>query len=172
MSHLCTICSSGLFTTSFLCASAAYRFLLFWSCSGHVVHCPLSMALPTTRGTLPSDPEFLLEYLDNLPNEPESDDDFEGFLEPDDGPIAHRSGHDYYEPSSSLQRSHSLDSLLDQGELITDSPLPEASPSSPMQGQYASGSPLASPSLTHLSLPRTSQVFYIVYYYFFKYKWE
>ena len=38
-----------------------------------------------SRTTLPS---FLLEYMEELPNESDSDHDFEGYLEPEDGPCA------------------------------------------------------------------------------------
>lgn len=108
-----------------------------------------------------SDPEFLLDYLDNLSNEPESDDDFEGYLEQDDRPIAYHSGHNYYELLLSWQRSRSLDNLLDQDELITDFLLPEASPSSPMQGQHASGSP------SLISLPPELLRYFTVSFFFF-----
>ena len=40
------------------------------------------------RDTLPSDTSFLLEYLEQLPYESDSDGDkFEGYLGPDDGPV-------------------------------------------------------------------------------------
>ena len=40
------------------------------------------------RDTLPFDPSFLLEYLEQLPYEWDSDDDeFEGYLGPDDSPV-------------------------------------------------------------------------------------
>ena len=39
-----------------------------------------------SRSTLPSDPTFLLEYMDELPNELDSDDDFDGYLKPEEGP--------------------------------------------------------------------------------------
>ena len=48
-------------------------------------HAPISMAC---RDTLPSDTSFLLEYLEQLPYESDSDgDEFEGYLGPDDGPV-------------------------------------------------------------------------------------
>ena len=40
-----------------------------------------------SRRTLSSDPEFLLEFMHDLPDESDSDDDFDGYLEPDDGPV-------------------------------------------------------------------------------------
>ena len=36
---------------------------------------------------LPSNPEFLLEYMRDLPDEGESDDDFDGYLDTDEGPV-------------------------------------------------------------------------------------
>ena len=39
---------------------------------------------------LPSDPEFLLDFMREIPDEGESDDDFEGYLDEDDGPIVVR----------------------------------------------------------------------------------
>ena len=52
------------------------------------------MALTRFNDTLPSDQEFLLEYLNNVPSEFDSDEEFEGYLEPDDRPIDYRFGHD------------------------------------------------------------------------------
>ena len=68
------------------------------------------------RDTLPSDPSFLLEYLEQLPYESDSDgDEFEGYLGPDDGPVVIRAidsaGYEDQEPESPTYRSRSLDSL-------------------------------------------------------------
>ena len=41
-----------------------------------------------SRAALPSDPDFLLDLMHDLPDESESDDDFDGYLEPEDGPVA------------------------------------------------------------------------------------
>lgn len=102
-----------------------------------------------SRGTLPSDPDFLLDFMHDLPDESDSDDDFDGYLEPEDGPIAYRNASELEdaETSSLRHRSRSLQDLseLEQGtELLRESPLSEVSHSpSPMQGEHASGSPLA-----------------------------
>ena len=114
------------------------------------------------RASLRSDPDFLLEYIDELPDESGSDEEFDGYLGPDDGPIATHSGLNYDRYSPSLHRSRSLDSLTEAERETgcpsspTESPLPAMSPSpSPMQGQHASGSPLSMGSPTH-SQPSTN----------------
>ena len=117
------------------------------------------MSTHTSRTSLSSDPEYLLRCIDDMPDELESDDEFDGYLAPDDGPVAVRSGHDI----PSLRRSRSLDSLLDaesEGEAVCETPLPGTSPSlSPMQGQHASGSPLStSPTHAHESTTTSNQV--------------
>ena len=79
------------------------------------------------RDTLPSDTSFLLEYLEQLPYESDSDgDEFEGYLGPDDGPVIIRAI-DYagYEDQkqSPPYRSRSLDSLIVMSQEC-ESPLP------------------------------------------------
>ena len=101
------------------------------------------------RRTLSSDPQFLLDLMHDLPDESDSDDDFDGFLEPEDGPVAYR--REEFEErgrrSCSRRRSHSLESLTEIGQgpsPDSESPLAGMSPSySPMQGHHSSGSPLA-----------------------------
>ena len=92
---------------------------------------------------LPSDPDLLLEYLHDIPDESDSDDDFDGYLDAEEGPVAYRSMAEFEEESAlASRRSLSLDDL-------SESPLSEMSPShSPMQGEHASGSPLAGDSST------------------------
>ena len=43
-----------------------------------------------SHGTLPSDPEILLDIMHDLPDESDTDDDFDGYLEPEDSPVAYR----------------------------------------------------------------------------------
>ena len=87
--------------------------------------------------TLPSDPSFLLEYLEQLPYESDSDgDEFEGYLGPDNDPIIIRgidsADSEGQEPHSPPYRSHLLDNLTVMGQEC-ESPLPSISPSlSPM----------------------------------------
>ena len=95
------------------------------------------------RSHLPSDPAFLLEYMQDLPVESDSDGEFDGYLEADDG--ANGDTHDEA-ATTPLRRSHSLDILqaVDEAASLPESPLAGASPSlSPMQGESSSGSPLA-----------------------------
>ena len=87
--------------------------------------------------SLPFDSSVLLEYLEQLPYESDSDgDEFEGYLGPDDGPVIihaiDSAGYEDQEPRSPPYRSHSLDSLTVMGQEC-ESPLPSISPSlSPM----------------------------------------
>ena len=90
-----------------------------------------------SRTYLPSsNADFLLQYMEDLSDSSGSEDEFEGYLDPEDGPVAYRR----QEEETPIQRSQSLDDL-------TESPLAVRSPThSPMQGDYASGSPLQSSS--------------------------
>ena len=105
-----------------------------------------------SRGTLPSDPEILLDIMHDLPDESDSDDDFDGYLEPEDGPIAYRNPSELEEVETT-RRSQSLQDLSEleqRQELQSESPLSGLSHSpSLMEGQHASGSPLAGGSPTH-----------------------
>ena len=96
---------------------------------------------------LSSDPEFLLELMQELPDESESEDEFDGYLDPEDGPIILRRSDRDEELDSPLTRSRSLDSLHEARGLLDhdlESPLIGSSPSlSPMQ--VAGGSPTHSP---------------------------
>ena len=97
-----------------------------------------------SRTRLPSNADFLLQYMEELSG---SDDEFDGYLDPEEGPVAYRQ-----EDETPLSRSQSLD------DLAAESPLGGRSPSlSPMQGQYESGSPLRSSSPS-LSSSRTRAV--------------
>ena len=82
------------------------------------------------RVTLPFDPSFLLEYLEQFPYESDSDDDeFEGYLGPDDGPVIicgiNSAGYEDQKPHFPPCRSHSLDVMGKEYE----SPFPSISPS-------------------------------------------
>ena len=116
---------------------------------------------------LPSDPSFILEYMEDMPSESDSDDDFEGYLEPEDGPVAYRAAADIAmmekeDACMPIRRSRSMDSFTAEESALPESP---KSPShSPMEGQHSSGSPLTSPSLIpHQRLSPSSRVsLYIV----------
>ena len=57
----------------------------------------------TVRQCLPSDPDFLPRYIDELPDDADSDFEFEGYLDEYEGPVACTSQDD------ELQRLPSLD---------------------------------------------------------------
>ena len=121
--------------------------------------------------TLPSDSEFLVALISELEDESESEDEFDGWLDEDDGPRVVRSCNDVRSdrsPAALHQRSLSLDSmdaLADNDFLSPESPL-ELSPShSPRHAQeHASSSsspmqlasPFHSPMQTGLALPTTT----------------
>ena len=46
---------------------------------------------------LPSDPDVLLEYLHDLPDESDSDEDFDGYLDAEEGPVVYRSTAEFEE---------------------------------------------------------------------------
>ena len=86
-----------------------------------------------------------LDLLNDLPDESDSDDEFDGYLEPEDGPVAYRSAAEL----QASPRSRSLEDLRELEHGFTESPLRGLSPSlSPMQGPDASGSRLAGGSPT------------------------
>ena len=106
-----------------------------------------------SHATLSSDPEHLLEFMRDLPDESDSEDDFDGYLGPDDGPVAYRSVEETQEEAHSplVRYSRSLDDLTEIDEAAPESPFAGLSPSpSPMQGEHASGSPLAGDSPSHM----------------------
>ena len=116
-----------------------------------------------SRAALPSDPELLLDLMHDLPVDSDSDDEFDGNLEPEDGPVVFRSAAELDDDAYTL-RSQSLQDLTELEEaseerliLQTESPLLRLSPSlCPMQGQHASGSPLAGGSPTQPSTAANS----------------
>ena len=115
------------------CALVCPRIFFYLFYPGFFVthfHAPISMAC---SDTLPSDPSFLLMYLEQLQYESDSDgDEFEGYLGPDDGSVIIRaidsSDYEDQEPQSPPYRSCSLDSLTVIGQEC-ESPLPSISPS-------------------------------------------
>ena len=98
--------------------------------------------------------------MQELPDESESEDEFDGYLDPEDGPIMLRRSDRDEELDSPLTRARSLDSLHEARGLLDqdlESPLIGSNPSlSPMQ--VAGGSPTHSPmqqTATQLE-PRTA----------------
>ena len=69
--------------------------------------------MASRRGVgLPSEPEFLLELMQELPDESESEDEFDGYLDPEDGPIMLRRSDGDEELDSPLTRARSLNSSV------------------------------------------------------------
>ena len=101
------------------------------------------------RQCLPSDPDFLLRYIDELPDDADSDFEFEGYLDEDEGPVACTSQDDELQCSPSLD---SVEAERDESPLVVASATSHSLPPraretmssslSPMQGEVASGSPL------------------------------
>ena len=122
------------------------------------------MAIRRFHVILPSDPDFLLHYIDEIAEESGSDEEFDGYLGPEDSPVTYLSSHnlDFQDNGNTpLTRSRSIDSLAElqhEQPLHTESPLPYVSLSpSPMYGEHASGSPLAA-SPTHSYTDSVCQV--------------
>ena len=92
--------------------------------------CSLSaFSTMASRAALPSDPEFLLDLMHNLPVDSDSDDEFDGYLEPEDGPVVFRSAAElddeaYTLRSQSLQDLTELEEASEEGLILqTESPL-------------------------------------------------
>ena len=111
-----------------------------------------------SRAKISSDPAVLLEYMEGLSCNSQSDDDFDGYLWPEDGRVACASVPEVVEREglcSPVRRSLSTDDLT----AAEVSKFPESQITSsvlPMQGQYSSGSPL---SLTSETNSRYSTLF-------------
>ena len=103
---------------------------------------------------LPSDPERLLELLDGLSDESDSGDEFDGYLDASDVPVALR-GSEQWVLESTPSRSRSADSLVDavsesEMHISPFSPSPLSSPMqlSSVQLQDAASQPLPPTTLT------------------------
>ena len=89
------------------------------------------MAANKQRANLPSDPEVLLEIMQELPDDSGSEDEFDGYLDEDDGPIVLRASDrcsDESCTSAQLPRSRSVASLRETAVAL-ESPLPCSNPS-------------------------------------------
>ena len=116
------------------------------------------MASRGGRG-LPSDPEFLLELMQELPDESKSEDEFDGYLDPEDGPIMLRRSDVDEELNSPLTRARSLDSLNEARGLLdqdVDSPLLGSSPSLSQMRQAAAPPIQLEPRTAALTSPTHS----------------
>ena len=109
-----------------------YYGLLLFLCRRTTLFSPLFLLVMAARRTLSSDPQFLLDLMHDLPDESDSEDDFDGYLEPDDGPVAYR--REEFEERGrrccSRRRSYSLESLTEIGQ----GPAPDLE--SPLAGCY------------------------------------
>ena len=104
------------------------------------------MAANKQRANLPSDPEVLLEIMQELPDDSGSEDEFDGYLDEEDGPIVLRASgrcSDESYTSAQLPRSRSVASLRET-VVALESPLPALSPSGPAH----SADGLESPTLS------------------------
>ena len=63
-----------------------------------------------SRDYIPSNPKYLLEVLNNLPEESDSDSDFDGYLDPEDGPVVSHIA-EYENTLSPRACSHLLEDL-------------------------------------------------------------
>ena len=106
-----------------------------------------------SRAKISSVPAVVLEYMEGLSCNSESDDDFYGYVGPEDGPVACATVPEVVEREglcSSVSRSLSTDDLT-AAEVSELSESPFTSSVSPMQGQHSSGSPLSLTSETNSS---------------------
>ena len=106
-----------------------------------------------SRAKISSDPAVLLEYMEGLSCDSESDDDFDGYLGPEDGSVTCATVPEVIKRGglcSPLRRSLSADDLT-AAEVSELSESPFTSSVSPMQGQHSSGSPLSLTSETNSS---------------------
>ena len=98
-----------------------------------------------SRAKISSDPAVLLEYMEGLSCDSESDDDFDGYRGPEDGPIACATVPEVVERKglcSPVRRSLSTDDVtFAEVSELPESPFTNCV--SPMQGQNSSGSPLS-----------------------------
>ena len=151
-------------------SSGRRRIVATTSCCFFCMHTTGTMASFRAR-TLPSDPEYLLAFMSQLGDESDSEDEFDRWLNEDDGPqVVRERCTDNVEdsPASIQQRSVSLNSL----DLAYERPLAELSPthspmllsrtSSPQQLQPTSPShsslmQLGSPSHSSLVQPTAGQ---------------
>ena len=119
----------------------------------HTLSLCFLLSFMASQAQISSDPAVLLEYMEVLSCDPESDNDFDGYLGPEDGPVACATVPEVVEREglcSSVWRSLSTDDLT--AEEVSELPeSPFTSSVSPMQGQHSSRSPLLLTSETNSS---------------------
>ena len=119
----------------------------------HTLSLCFLLSFMASRGKISSDPAVLLEYMEGLSCDSESDDDFERYLGPEDGPVACTTVPEVVEREglcSPVRRPLSTDDLT-TAEVSELPESPFTSSVSPMQGQHSSGSPLSLTSETNSS---------------------
>ena len=111
----------------------------------HTLSLCFLLSFMASRAKISSDPAVLLEYsMEVLSCDSDSDDDFDGYVGPEDGPVACATVPEVVEREglcSLVCRSLSTDDLT-AAEVSELPESPFTSSVSPMQGQHSSGSPL------------------------------
>ena len=119
----------------------------------HTLSLCFLLSFMASRAKISSDPAILLEYIEGLSCDSESDNDFDGYLGPEDGPVACATVPEVIEREglcSPVRRSLSTDDLT-AAEVSELPESPFTSSVSPMQGQHSSRSPLSPTSETNSS---------------------
>ena len=121
----------------------------------HTLSLRFLLSFMASRAKISCDPAVLLEYniMEVLSCDSETDDDFDGYVGPEDGPVACATVPEVVEREglcSSVWRSLLTDNLT-AAEVSELPELPFTSSVSPMQGQHSSGSPLSLTSETNSS---------------------
>ena len=111
----------------------------------HTLSLCFLLSFMASRAKISCEPAVLLEYMEGLSCDSESDDDFDGYLGPEDGPVACATVLEVVEWEglcSPVRRPLSIDhrTTAKVSELLES---PFTSSVSPMQGQHSSGSPLS-----------------------------
>ena len=122
----------------------------------HTLSLCFLLSFMASRAKISSDPAVLLEYnniMEVLSCDSESNDDFDGYVGPENGPVACATVPEVVEWEglcSSVWCSLSIDELT-AAEVSELPESPFTSSVSPMQGQHSSGSPLSLTSETNSS---------------------
>ena len=111
------------------------------------------LSFMASHAKISCEPAVLLEYMEGLSCDSESDDDFDGYLGPEDGPVACATVPEVVEREGlcSPVRHTLLTDDLTAAEISELPELPFTSSVSPMQDQHSSGSPLSLASETNSS---------------------
>ena len=119
----------------------------------HTLSLCFLLSFMASRAKISSDPAVLLEYKEGLSCDSESNDNFDGYLGPEDGPVVCATVPEVVEREG-LCSPVRFSLLTDDITTAEVSELPESpftNSVSPMQGQHSSGSPLSLTSETNSS---------------------